>query len=121
MNNDLTKDEFDALGQVSRNEHRGRASACVARNTKRLTGLKFMEFSKAGHLSLTDKGKQILFIHRCIEALRALAADVQAQPDADVAIFLGRKGHIAPRDGAEGFDVTQRGRESLADIDAQSR
>ncbi|WP_034293429.1 hypothetical protein [Herbaspirillum sp. RV1423] len=120
MSNDLTKDEFDALGQISRKEHRGRPSACVARNTKRLTGLKFLEYTRDGQLALTEKGKQILFIYRCIEALRSLNADPHVAIDADVAIFLGRKGHIVAKEAGEGFEITQRGRESLADIDAQS-
>lgn len=67
MSDDLTRDEFDALGQVSRREHRSRPSACVARNAKRLTGIKLMEYGRDGQLSLTEKGKQTLFIYRCIE------------------------------------------------------
>ncbi len=121
MSQDLTKDEFDALGQISRKEHRGRPSACVARNTKRLSGLKFIEHSREGHLMLTDKGKQTLFIYRCIATLRALSLDPQAPVEADVAIFLGRKGHIAEIDDSKTYAITQRGRESLADIDAQVR
>jgi len=121
MSDDLTKDEFDALGQVSRKEHRGRPSACVARNAKRLTGLKFFEYSRDGQLGLTEKGKQTLFIYRCIETLRQLNADPQASVEADVAIFLGRKGHIVEKPEGKQFEITQRGRESLADIDAQAR
>ncbi|AKZ62959.1 hypothetical protein F506_10025 [Herbaspirillum hiltneri N3] len=121
MSNDLTKDEFDALGQISRKEHRGRPSACVARNTKRLTGIKMLEYTREGHLALTEKGLQTLFIYRCIEALRGLNADADAVVDADVAIFLSRKGHIVAKEGSKQFEITQRGRESLADIDAQSR
>jgi hypothetical protein len=34
-----------------------------------------------------------------------------------VALFLGKKSHIVPADG--GFAVTEKGRESLADIEAQ--
>jgi hypothetical protein len=121
MSNDLTKDEFDALGQISRKEHRGRPSACVARNTKRLSGLKFLEYSRDGQLTLTEKGKQTLFIYRCIETLRALSLDPQAAVEADVAVFLGRKGHIVEIADTKTFEITQRGRESLADIDAQAR
>ena len=121
MSDDLTRDEFDALGQVSRREHRGRPSACVARNAKRLTGLKFLEYGRDGQLSLTEKGKQTLFIYRCIETLRALAADPNASVEADVAIFLGRKGHIVEKSDSKAYDITQRGRESLADIDAQAQ
>ena len=121
MSDDLTKDEFDALGQVSRKEHRGRPSACVARNTKRLSGLKFLEYSREGQLGLTDKGKQTLLIYRCIETLRQLSVDPQASVEADVALFLGRKGHIVEKPGSSEYEITQRGRESLADIDAQTR
>ncbi len=120
MSNDLTKDEFDALGQISRKEHRGRPSACVARNTKRLTGIKMLEYTREGNLALTEKGKQTLFIYRCIEALRGLNADAEAVVEEDVAIFLVRKGHIVAKEGSKQFEITQRGRESLADIDAQS-
>lgn len=121
MSNDLTKDEFDALGQISRKEHRGRPSACVARNTKRLSGIKLIEYHRDGQLVLTEKGKQTLFIYRCIETLRALSLDPQAPVAPDVAIFLGRKGHIVENAVTKVFEITQRGRESLADIDAQAR
>lgn len=124
MSADLTTDEFDALGQVNRKEHRGRPSACVARNTKRLIGIKLLEYGHDGQLTLTEKGKQTLFIFRCIESLRALYLDAYAKIDADVAIFLERKGHIIEKDsakkGAKEYEMTQRGRESLADIDAQA-
>jgi hypothetical protein len=36
----------------------------------------------------------------------------------DVALFLGKKSHIAPLEGG-GYQVTDKGRESLADIDSQ--
>jgi len=120
MSDDLTKDEFDALGQVLRKEHRPRPSACVSRNAKRLTGLKFLEYSRDGQLGLTDKGKQTLFIYRCIDTLRVLSVDPQASVEADVAIFLSRKGHIVEKADVKQYEITQRGRESLADIDAQT-
>jgi hypothetical protein len=121
MSDDLTRDEFDALGQVSRREHRGRPSACVARNAKRLTGIKLMEYGRDGQLALTEKGKQTLFIYRCIETLRALAADSNAVVDADVAVFLSRKGHIVEQPDTKAYEITQRGRESIADIDTQAQ
>jgi hypothetical protein len=115
----LTKDEFEALAQISRAKKGERVSACVARNAKRLAGLKYIAYGKDGQLVLTEKGQQTLFIKRCIDGLRAVADDPLATLDADVAMFLSKKGHIAPRASADGFDITQRGRESLADIDAQ--
>lgn len=121
MNNDLTKDEVDALAQVSRKEHRTRPSACVARNTKRLTGIKLLEHARDGQLVLTEKGRQALFIHQCIDVLRGLNAGMETSVAADVAAFLCRKGHIAPNESGTGFDITMRGKESLADIDAQAR
>jgi hypothetical protein len=118
MDDSLTKDEFDALLQISRAKKLERVSACVARNTKRLIGLKYITHGKDGQLALTEKGQQTLFVRRCIDGLRAIANDPLARLDADVATFLSRKGHIAPRVPAAGFDITQRGQESLADIDS---
>ncbi len=118
MNDSLTKDEFDALEQISKMHRGDKASICVARNAKRLSGLKFVAYAKDGHLALTEKGHQTLFVKRCIAGLRAIAQDELAPLDADVATFLGKKGHIAPNASSDGFDITQRGRESLADIDA---
>ena len=60
----------------------------------------------------------MLFLRACIEALTGLAHDPQAAIDGDVAQFLIRKSHIAPR-AEGGFEVTARGLESLADIQAQ--
>jgi hypothetical protein len=121
-NEKLTTDEYDALGHIER--ERGGAhdkvNACVGRNAKRLSGLKMIQYSKDGRLALTDKGQQTLFLRRCIGGLRAVSADPAAKLDADVAVFLGKKSHIMARE-AGGFDVTDKGRESLADIEAQEK
>jgi hypothetical protein len=120
VNDRLTKDEFDALLHVSRARKDGRTSACVARNAKRLTGLKYFRYGKDGELALTDKGQQTLFLKRCVDALRAIAESGPMPPDTDVTTFLLRKGHIAPGAVPHRYDLTQRGRESLADIELNS-
>lgn len=118
MNHRLTKDEFDALGQISKAPKFARASACVARNAKRLTGLKYLAYGKDGSLSLTEKGQQTLFVRNCIDGLRAVATDPLARLEADVVTFLSKKGYISPAAVPGGFDITPRGQECLADIDA---
>ncbi len=119
-NEKLTTDEYDALGHVERGAAHDKVNACVGRNAKRLSGLKMIQYGRDGRLALTDKGQQVLFLRRCISGLRAVAADPAAPLDADVAVFLGKKSHIAQRE-AGGFDVTDKGRESLADIEAQEK
>jgi hypothetical protein len=121
MNDSLSKDEYEALAQIVKLRHGERPSACVARNTKRLSGIKFISFGKDGHLTLTEKGEQTLFLKRCIDGLRAVSLDPLTRLEPDVATFLGKKGHVTVREDGGGFDITQRGQESLADIDAQSR
>ena len=118
MNDRLTTDEYDALRQVAQGKKQERVSACVARNTKRLTGLKYMAYGKDQRLTLTEKGQQTLFLKRCVDALRAVSNGTAAALDADVAGFLLKKGHIAPAATPDRYDITQRGQESLADIDA---
>ena len=117
-NEKLTGDEYDALEWIRRGARNDRVNACVGRNAKRLSGLKLVQYAKSGSLALTEKGQELLFLRRCVQALRALDADPAATLDADVAQFLGRKSHIAPR-AEGGFALTPRGRESLADISAQ--
>lgn len=122
MDDHLTKDEFEALVQIRQMKKGVRPSTCVSRNAKKLIGLKYLTSKKDGTLALTEKGEQTVFIKRSIDALRAIAnaAVVAAKPaaiDADVATFLSRKGLIAPN--ADGFELTERGRESLADIHAR--
>ena len=121
MEDSLTKDQLDALAQISQSGKHERASACVARNTKTLTGLKYITHGKDGRLALTDKGQQTLFVRRCIDGLRAVANDTSIALDADVATFLAKKGHITPKASSEGFDITLRGSESLKDIDSADR
>ena len=118
MNDQLTADEFDAMAQIKQGLKYGRPSACVARNSKRLNGLKYIHHAKDGRLALTDKGTQTLFVKSCIDGLRAVADDPLVTLTTDVATFLGKKGHIAPCASGAGFELTQRGRESLIDIDA---
>jgi Mn-dependent DtxR family transcriptional regulator len=121
-NEKLTGDEYDALEFIRRGARDDRRTAainaCVGRNSKRLSGLKLVQYAKNGSLSLTDKGQEVLFLRRCVEALRALEADPASALDEDVVQFLSRKSHIAAREGG-GYELTERGRESLADISAQ--
>ena len=117
-NEKLTGDEYDALEFIRRGARTDRVNACVGRNAKRLSGLKLVQYAKNGALSLTDKGQEVLFLRRCIVALRALEQDPASALDDDVVQFLSRKSHIAAREGG-GYDLTERGRESLADISAQ--
>jgi hypothetical protein len=114
----LTGDEYDALDFIRRGARNDRVNACVGRNAKRLSGLKLIRYARDGSIDLTEQGAEMLFLRRCVQALRALEADPAATVDADVVQFLGRKSHIAPR-AEGGFELTARGRESLADIAAQ--
>jgi hypothetical protein len=114
-NEKLTQDEYNALDEVKRGIKGERVSACVGRNTKRLTGIKLFTIAKNGRISLTDKGEEVLFLRRCILGLRAIEADPASPLDADVALFLGKKSHIVPR-AEGGFELSEKGRESLADI-----
>ena len=118
MSHSLTIDEYDALLEVSKPSKRDRPSACVARNTKRLTGLKYFAYGKDGQLGITEKGLQTLFLKRCIDGLRAVSIDPQVKLDADVATFLGKKGHVVANPETGELNITQRGSESLADIEA---
>ena len=118
MNNALTNDEYDALGQIRASTKVGRPSACVARNVKRLAGLKFVSYAKDGNLQLTDKGEQTLFIRACIDGMRAILLDPLAPLANDVKMFLGKKGHVTALPDNGGFVLSVRGQESLADIDS---
>lgn len=120
-NEKLTTDEYDALEQVARGIKGDRVSACVARNTKRLSGLKLLSFAKDGRLSLTEKAQQELFLRRCIRGLRAVAADPLSVLETDVVYFLGKKAHIIARPDGAGYDISDKGRASLADIDSLGR
>jgi hypothetical protein len=119
-NEKLTGDEYDALGHIERGAAHDRVNACVGRNAKRLSGLKMLEYARDGRLALTEKGRQVLFLRRCISGLRALAADPASPLDADIALFLDKKSHIVALE-AGGYGVTDKGRESLADIDLQDK
>jgi hypothetical protein len=114
----LTGDEFDALELLRRGAKSVRANACVGRNAKRLSGLKLVKVDRGDMAALTEKGAQVLFLRRCVNALRALAGDPATALEPDVATFLVRKSHISER-AEGGFEVTARGRESLADIDRE--
>jgi len=115
-NEKLSIDEFNALLEIARGIQ-GRPSACVGRNSKRLSGIKLIKFERSGRIILTDLGKERLFLRRCVLALKSLVDQTGEAIDADVAMFLGKKSHIAEVDGV--VAITEKGRESLADIEAQ--
>ena len=117
-NEKLSTDEYNALAFIRGGARSDRVNACVGRNAKRLAGLKMISYARDGRVDLTEKGQQVLFLRACIEALTSLSQDPAAPVDADVAQFLIRKSHIAPRESG-GFEVTARGLESLADIQSQ--
>lgn len=111
----LTGDEYDALELVRQGNRTERVHPCVGRNAKRLSGLKLIQYARNGSLGLTAQGTEVLFLRRCVQALRALDADAAAPVDDDVVQFLTRKSHIAAQ-AEGGYTLTPRGRESLADI-----
>jgi hypothetical protein len=121
MNTHLSRDEFDALEEVANTPkaYKGsqppQPSVCVARNSKRLVGIKFLAHRKDGTFTLTEAGAQALFVKNCIAGLRALAADTNTKLANDVATFLGRKGYVAATESG-GFAITPRGQECLTDI-----
>lgn len=118
-NEKLTTDEYDALELIRRGTRQDLATACVGRNTKRLCGIKLASKARDGRLTLTDKGQEMLFLRRCITSLRALALDPAAHLDEDVLRFLSRKSHVMPIETG-GYALTDKGRESLADIEQQA-
>ena len=107
----LTGDEYDALEFIRRGAKTDRVNACVGRNAKRLSGLKLIQYGKNGSLALTPQGTELLFLRRCVQALRALEADPAASVDDDVVQFLSRKSHIAARAEAAGFICVSAGLE----------
>jgi len=117
MNDALTIDEYAALAEILAGFKGGRPSACVARNTKKLIGLKYITHEKSGKLVLTDKGRQTLFVKNCVEGLRAVSINPEAPLDAGVLIFLEKKGHVVRNVITGLLELTQRGRETLTDID----
>lgn len=119
-NEKLTTDEYDALELVRRGTKKDTSTACVGRNAKRLSGLKMVEFGRDGRISLTKKGQEVLFLRRCVVGLRALAENPQATVDDEVLQFLHLKSHIAAGE-AGGYTLTDKGRESLADIVQQEK
>ena len=116
MSHHLTRDEFDALEQVGKAPKSAKPSACIARNAKRLVGIKFLGHRKDGSYTLTEKGSEALLVNKCVAGLRALATDANMPLDTAVAVFLGRKGHIVAGPAPGHFTITAKGRECLEDI-----
>ncbi|MCY7387194.1 MAG: hypothetical protein LH481_03885 [Burkholderiales bacterium] len=116
MSQRLSRDEYDALEQVSKMPKAGKPNACIARNAKHLIGIKFLSARKDGTYVLTEKGSEALFMKNCIAGLRALETNADTMLDVAVATFLGRKGHIVATTVPGHFEITQKGRECLVDI-----
>lgn len=112
----LSRDEFEALQQVSDLPKSAKPSACVARNARHLVGIKLLAHHKDGSYELTEKGSVALFVKNCIAGLSALATNADTKLEASVATFLGRKGHIVASATPGHFEITDKGRECLEDI-----
>lgn len=116
MNDALTNDEYAALAEIQTLRKGSRPSACVARNTKRLIGLKYITHEKSGKLILTEKGQQTLFIKQCVDGLRSIADDPATPLSAGVLTFLEKKGHVVRNAETQRLELTERGRETLDDM-----
>ena len=120
--NVLSSEELDALYEVGRGLKTTRMSQRVFKASKRLTSLKLAAFErKTGILTITDLGRQTLFMQLCIESLRQIAKDPVLKINGEALAFLLRKGHLEQREGEAGYFITTKGEESLADIDAQKK
>jgi len=119
MNKELSIDEFDALEQISKLTKNSKPNACVNRNAKRLCGIKFASYRKDGQLELTEEGKSVLFSKRCIDGLRAIKNNSPVTLSPDVFAFLSKKSYLET--SSETLQLSQRGLECLANIDAQQK
>ena len=119
MSKDLSIDEFDALEQISRHNRNTKPSICVARNVKRLSGIKYVSYRKDGQLDLTEQGAMALYAKQCIDGLRAVTVDPLSSLKQEVSDFLHKKGYITTE--AEGYRISARGLECLADIDLKNK
>lgn len=119
MNKTLSIDEFDALEQIDRLSKNTKPTACVNRNAKRLCGIKFASYRKDGQLELTDEGRAVLFSKHCIEGLRAVQQSTGAVLESQVLAFLSKKSYVVAGGATGGIQISPRGLECLADIDAQ--
>ncbi|MBC3880804.1 hypothetical protein H8K35_02220 [Undibacterium sp. LX40W] len=120
MAQQLSIDEYDALEQITKLPRGARPSACIARNSKHLVGIKLIAHRRDGSFELTELGRQTLFIKQCIDGLRAIAADPNFELSKPVATFLGKKGHVSTDEESGKNSITARGLECLADIDLTS-
>lgn len=118
MNQNLSIDEYNALEEITKLPKGARPSACIARNSKRLIGIKLIAHRRDGSFELTENGRQILFIKQCINGLRAIAQDPDFVLSAPVATFLGKKAHIEIDAVSGKHRITARGLECLTDIEA---
>ncbi len=122
MNHDLTRDEFEALEQIGQSKAYDKVSACIARNSKKLIGIKLIAHrNKGGGFTLTEKGEEIIFMKDCIKGLRTLAAGTSPPLAPAVATFLGRKGYAVAGETPGSLVITERGHECLADIDLSEK
>ncbi len=122
MDHTLTRDEFEALEQIGQSKAYDKVSACIARNSKKLIGIKLIAHrNKGGGFVLTEKGEEIVFMKDCIKGLRALAAGDAPPLAPAVSAFLGRKGYASADQASGVLVITDRGRECLADIDLSEK
>ena len=120
MSHKLSADEYEALEQMSKLPKGGKPSHCINRNAKRLAGIKLFAWRKDGSLELSEAGRQMLFLKQCIDGLRAIANNPASPLAEPVVFFLAKKGHILIDATSGQIEITTRGRESLADIEAQT-
>lgn len=117
MNDTLSPDELEALVEIGPGASSKKVTPKVAKHAKHLLALKLITFVRGGRVTITDSGRQTLFLKRCIDGLRKIATNPEALLHQEVLTFLAKKGHITTRIEG-GYSITVKGQETLADIDA---
>jgi hypothetical protein len=118
MNETLSDDELEALVEIGPGSGSKKVTPKMAKHAKHLLGLKLISFVRDGRVTITDAGRQTLFLKQCIDGLRKIAVNPDASLHHEVLTFLARKGHIAIRPEG-GYGITTKGQETLADMDAR--
>ncbi len=116
MNETLSPDELEALVEIGPGPSSKKVTPKVAKHAKHLIALKLITFVRGGRVTITDAGRQTLFLKRCIDGLRKIATNPDALLHQEVLTFLAQKGHVSVR-AEGGYSITQKGQETLADID----
>jgi hypothetical protein len=117
----LTQDEVHALESIRNTPVLGFNPSTAPVTLKRLVEFSFVRHGIGDHLSITEAGRQVLFLQRCFEELSEFASNPKLVIQLECEEWLCKSGYVQRKSTKDQmhffeFEITQKGQDWIAEF-----